>query len=99
MALWDKGAIDPKTLLTILNFPDPQNTAAQAVLWRTNPQLYMQLNFPELAQQIQAAQLQGQGAGVAPPPGGATPPVANGNPPQAFGGVNANPSLSTVPLS
>jgi hypothetical protein len=93
MALWESGAIDPKTLLTILNFPDPQTTAAQAVLWKTNPQLYVQLNFPDLAQQTQQAMAPMQGAQGAPPP------EAMSEPPQQLGGVPASPSLSSVPIN
>lgn len=52
------GAIGPKTLLTIANFPNPDESAADGVLWKVNPQLYLQLNFPELAQQLQQAQQQ-----------------------------------------
>lgn len=51
--LWNAKAIDLKTLLTVRNFPDPQKTAAQTWLYYTNPQLYGQLNFPELTKQIQ----------------------------------------------
>lgn len=73
LELWEQKAIDIKTLLTILNFPDPQKTAAQAWLYATNLQAYGQLNFPEL--QGQLAQLM-QGGGGAPPTG------AGGQPPQ-----------------
>lgn len=111
ITLWQEGALDPKTLLTILNFPDPQETAAQVVLWKTNPQLYLQLNFPDLQQQIQSqamqqAQLEGQ-PGEQPQPGQPAPVGApNGQPgaavqggePTATAGVPANPSLSQVPL-
>ncbi len=101
MSLWEKGALDPKTLLTVLNFPDPQQTAGQLVLWKTNPQLYMQLNFPDLAAQIQQAAMMQAPPGMAPAPaqgGGAPPEIANGEPPPPAGGVPANPSLSTVQL-
>lgn len=54
MELWAQKAIDIKTLLTVLNFPDPQQTAAQAWLYQTNPQAYGALNFPEMTQQLQA---------------------------------------------
>ncbi len=52
LELWGQKAIDIKTLLTILNFPDPQKTAAQAWLYQTNPQAYGQLNFPELQKEL-----------------------------------------------
>ena len=58
LELWKMEAIDPKTLLTRVNFPDPQGTAEQAVLWRIDPNAYMQLNFPEIAQQLQQIQQQ-----------------------------------------
>ena len=92
LSLYDKGAIDPKTLLTILDFPDAQKTAEQAVLWKLNPMLYMQLNFPELAQQMQAA-----ATGAVPPPGGGAPEVG-GTPAPSLAAPPANPSLSQVPL-
>jgi len=56
MQLFQAGAIDPKTLLTRVNFPDPQNTAEQSVLWMLDKQTYLQLNFPEIAQKIMANQ-------------------------------------------
>lgn len=55
LELYKLEALDPKTLLTRVNFPDPQTTAEQAVLWKVNPQLYMQKNFPEIAEQMQQA--------------------------------------------
>lgn len=58
MSLYEAGALDPKTLLTRLNFPDPQGAAEQACLWKVDPQSYIQLNFPEIAQQM--AQIQQQ---------------------------------------
>ena len=56
--LWEEKALDPKTLLIRVNFPDPQNTAEQATLWNIDPQAYMQLNFPEIAQKMQQIQQQ-----------------------------------------
>lgn len=102
LALWEQGALDPKTLLTRLNFPDPQITAGQVVLWKTNPQLYLQLNFPDLAQQIQASmqammpQMAPQGAPGAGAGGPAPEQVTE--PPQSVSQPAANPSLSTVAL-
>lgn len=58
MSLYEAGALDPKTLLTRVNFPDPQNTAEQTVLWLLDKNAYMQLNFPQVAQQVQAMQQQ-----------------------------------------
>lgn len=60
LSLWEAGALDPKTLLTMLNIPDPQETAESTVLWLIDKNAYLQLNFPELAQQL--AQIQQQNA-------------------------------------
>lgn len=56
MQLFQAGVLDPKTLLTRLNFPDPQSAAEQAVLWIVDKMTYMQLNFPEIAQKVQEQQ-------------------------------------------
>lgn len=73
-ALFDKGAIGPKTLLKMLDFPDPDAAAADGVMYKIDPMAYMQINFPEYAQQMQMAvqeqmmnQAQGNvGAGMNP---------------------------------
>lgn len=57
-ALFDKGAIGPKTLLKMLDFPDPDEAAADGVLYKIDPMAYMQLNFPDFAQRMQQAQQQ-----------------------------------------
>ena len=62
MSLWEAKAIDIKTLLTRLNFPDPQETAAQAWLYQVDPMTYGKLNFPELSQQVEAMMQQQQQA-------------------------------------
>lgn len=96
MELYDKQAIGPKTLLTMLDFPDPQASAEDGVLWQVDKNAYIQLNFPDLAQklaQLQAQVQQAQGA----PQGAPTPPA----PPQgapSLGGENPSASLSQVPL-
>lgn len=56
-ALYDKGAIGPKTLLKMLDFPDPDNAAADGVLYTADPMAYMQINFPEMFAQMQQAQM------------------------------------------
>jgi len=58
MSLYEAKALDPKTLLTRVHFPDPQDTAEQTVLWLTSPETYMQLNFPEVAAKVQQMQQQ-----------------------------------------
>ncbi len=60
LQLYEAQALDPKTLLTRLNFPDPQKTAEQTCLWLVDQNSYIQLNFPEVAQQLQQAQAMAQ---------------------------------------
>lgn len=57
-ALFDKGAIGPKTLLKMVDFPDPDEAAADGVLWKIDPMGYFQLNFPDYAQRLQQQQQQ-----------------------------------------
>jgi hypothetical protein len=45
--LWNKGALDPIGLFKRLNDPDPIETAKRVAMWVTNPQMYMQVYFPE----------------------------------------------------
>ena len=60
LSLWQAGVLDPKTLLTRLNFPDPESTAESTVLWLLDKNAYLQLNFPELSSKL--AQIQQQNA-------------------------------------
>jgi hypothetical protein len=100
LALYEAGALDPKTLLTILDVPDPQKTAENTVLWKLDPQTYIELNFPELAKQLMAAQqaraMAGQQMGAG---GGAPPEQANGEPAAPVSAAPADPSLSQVPIN
>lgn len=59
-ALFDKGAIGPKTLLKMVDFPDPDESAADGVMYRIDPMGYFQLNFPEYAARLQQQQQQNQ---------------------------------------
>ncbi len=111
-ALFDKGAIGPKTLLKILSFPNPDEAAADGVLYKIDPMAYMQLNFPDFAQQLQAAQqqtamtqMQNQAQGAAMQqqatavPGGAPAPEDITEPNlQNPSAPPANPALNQVPL-
>ena len=103
-ALFDKGAIGPKTLLKMLDFPDPDESAADGVLYKTDPMAYMQLNFPEEFQRMQEAQMaamqQQQAAAGGPPPGdgGVPPEQANGEPAPDISRDPASAALSEVPL-
>lgn len=51
--LYESGAIGPKVLLETLDFPNPDESAADGVLWQTDKAIYLQLNFPELYAQVQ----------------------------------------------
>lgn len=100
MSLFEAGALDPKTLLTMLNVPDPQDTAESTVLWLLDKNAYLQLNFPELAQQLQQMQAQNQMAQAAAqgaPQGGQTAPEPTAQPP-TLGAAPASASLANVPL-
>ncbi len=111
-ALFDKGAIGPKTLLKMVNFPDVEESAADGVMWKIDPMGYFQLNFPEYAQKLQAqqqqnqmadmqAQAQGAGMKTAAVAANTPPEVANGEPPVPTN-VALPPSssaLSNVPLN
>ncbi len=94
LALWDKGAMDPKTLFTILDFPDPQKTAEQVTLWKVDPQTYMRLNFPEIFQEVQASQ-----QAAMTQAGGVAPEQANGEPAPAISAEPASAALANVPLN
>lgn len=110
LSLWEAGALDPKTLLTMLNIPDPQDTSESTVLWLVDKTAYMQLNFPQLAQQLaqiqqqqqaQMQQAQAQQGGGAPQPNGK---VGSGQTPSQTpasqdGSVDpGGSSLKSVPL-
>ena len=105
IALFEKGALDPKTLLTILNVPDPQTTAESTVLWLLDKTAYLQLNFPELAQKlakIQQETMMAQAAaagGMPPPTEGGIPPEAIGEPAPQISSDPASAALSEVPLN
>lgn len=79
-ALFDKKVIGPKTLLKMVDFPDPDESAADGMLYMMNPQEYFQLNFPEYAQRLMQMQQQNMMTG-SPLPGGQ--PGQEGQPGQA----------------
>jgi hypothetical protein len=104
MELMQGGLLDPQTFFTRINFPNPKETAGQYMLYKLQPQVYFQLNFPEefqAAQQVvmqqQQAQMAAQGGAPQPQGGGGAPPMPP-QPPGSTGGVPANPSLASVPL-
>lgn len=101
MQLWDKGALDPKTLLTMLNFPDPQTTAENVVLWLMDKNAYLQMNFPDLHQKIVALNQQmmmDQGQQGPTPTPGELPPPQMGEGPTPTSMDPASAGLSAVQL-
>ena len=99
---YQMGAIGPKTLLTIANFPDPDASAMDGVLWKVDPQAYMQMNWPDLAQRLQAMaqQAQMQAAQAAQQAQGGMPGAQplQPTPPETMSAPEASSSLSNVPL-
>lgn len=55
-ALYDKGAIGPKTLLKMVDFPNPDEAASDGALWLADKMAYIRLNFPEMYEQLMGAQ-------------------------------------------
>lgn len=101
--LFDKGAIGPKTLLKMLSFPNPDEAAADGVLYKIDPMAYLQLNFPDFAAQMQQAQQeqmmnQAQGnqqAGLKPD---GTAPEDTTEPEKNISQDPASAGLSQIPL-
>lgn len=103
-ALFDKGAIGPKTLLKMLDFPNPDEAAADGVLYRIDPATYFRVNFPEefaaMQQAAMATQVEGGVPGQSPNAGGPAPEQANGEPapPTGLAADPASAALSNVPI-
>lgn len=95
LQLAQEGFLDPINLFKALNDPDPVNTAKMVTLFRTNPQAYLQMFFPEQAQQMGMGQQapQGQTQGQLSPiqPQGSSPPT--------LAAPQSSSSLSNVPIS
>lgn len=105
-ALYDKGAIGPKTLLKMVDFPNPDEAAADGALWQTDKMAYIKLNFPEMFAQLMGAQQEqaqmqmanaAQGAAMMPKEGGPAP-EASTEPEQNIAQDPASAALSQVPL-
>ena len=58
--LFQAGLLDPKTFFTRINFPDAETVAESVTLWMVDKNMYIQTNFPEMAQKLQQAQMQAQ---------------------------------------
>lgn len=107
-ALYDKGAIGPKTLLKMVDFPNPDEAAADGALWQTDKMAYIKLNFPEMFAELMGAQQEqaqvqmanaAQGAGMTTAANAAnTPPEATTEPQQNIAQDPASAALNQVPL-
>jgi hypothetical protein len=95
--LFKIGAIGPKVLLETLDFPNPDDAAADGILYKTDQILYMQLNFPELASRIQQMVMQQKGANPAIPAG--SKPVDLSEPAQPIKNVSSVDSPAIDPAS
>lgn len=85
-----EGLLDPLTFFERIDDPDPQDTAEKVVMYKLNPQLYMQTYFPQTAQAQQMT-------GGAPPPEGGGQPNQPGTPPASLSAPADSSSLP--PLS
>lgn len=103
-ALFDKGVIGPKTLLKMLSFPSPDDAAADGLLYKLDPMSYLQLNFPDFAQQLQMAQQQQMmnqamsQASVMGPQGESMAPEQTTEPEQNIARNPADAGLNQIPL-
>lgn len=97
MSLFEAGALDPKTLLTIMNVPNSEETAESTVLWLLDKSAYMQEAFPEMMQQLQQMQAQQQAQApqpAQPQPGNVVSPIQ----PPSLAEPPASGALANVPL-
>lgn len=93
-ALYDKGAIGPKTLLKMVDFPDPEEAASDGALWQVDKMAYIRLNFPEMFTQLQQVQQQAAAEQMA----GAVPPEAITEPNANIARDPASAALANVQL-
>ena len=105
-SLFDKGAIGPKTLLKMLDFPNADEAAADGVLYKLDPATYFRVNFPEEFQAMQQAAMQtaqeggmATSAGVPGAPQGGIAPEDTTEPPATNPATDpASAALSQVKL-
>lgn len=102
-ALFDKGAIGPKTLLKMLDFPNPDEAAADGVLYKLDPATYFRVNFPEEFARMQQAAIanaqEGGVPGISPNAGGPAPEgLTEPSPATDLGADPASAALSQVQL-
>ncbi len=102
-SLFDKGAIGPKTLLKMLDFPNPDEAAADGMLYKMDPMAYMTLNFPEEMARLQQAQQQqamtaAMNPGVVPPGGPAPEGLTEPAPAEGLAKGPVDTQLSQIPM-
>lgn len=85
---WNNKAIDPIGLMKAINDPDPMESAKRLVIWISNPQLYLQMYFPEAGGQPDSAN--------SPNPTDIDPLAA---PDDSLSADPASASLSQVPIN
>lgn len=101
-AMFDKGAIGPKTLLKQVDFPNVDEAAADGSLWQVDKLAYIRINFPEMFAELQGAQqanAQEQMMQQAQATGMNTAAVAANTPPEATTEPPPPTGVSTPPLS
>lgn len=106
--LFDKKAIGPKTLLKMLDFPDPDQSAADGVLYAIDPAAYFRVNFPEEFAKMQQAQMEQMNTQMqmgakatamnANAADGIAPEAANGEPNEGLAQDPASAALSEVQM-
>lgn len=89
MERWQGGAIDPINFMKEINSSDPMEDAKKLVIWTSNPQLYLQIYFPETAPAFNSAN--------PPNPLDTATDVQGGD--QSLSAGPAQSSLSTVPIN
>jgi len=80
--LWSAGALDPISLFTALDFPDPLKATERLITWQTNP-------IGLINPQAGAVQMPMQQAGVEQVAVNSNPEVVNTNAGQMVQGQNA----------
>lgn len=107
-ALFDKGAIGPKTLLKMVDFPNPDEAAADGVLYKIDPMAYMQTNFPDFFAKLQQSQQEqamlqmqnaAQGTAMNAQAEGAVAPEEVTEPAPGITREPASAALSNVPIT
>ncbi len=91
--LADNGWLDPINLFKKLNYPDPMETAKMVTLFRINPQMYLQMFFPE------AAPAMAPGAAPGAPPNAPGAPTVPSDQAGTLAAPPASDALSQVPIN